>query len=1489
MGNRGKLQEPEYELSGLIEEDVINDIEGLVQAISIGFIVATFLLNTGRALKAIEICKECLLYLNNEVLKKEEQLVNLITTAIYLTMFKAYSILSDYTNACAYLEKALAIRIEVGDREGEASCYGNLGTVFRSLGEYDKAKEYLEKALAIRIEIGDREGEATDYGNLGTVFQSLGEYDKAEEYHEKALAIRIEIGDRKGEATDYGNLGIVFQSLGEYDKAKEYHEKALAIRIEIEDREGEATDYGNLGTVFQSLGEYDKAKEYHEKALAIKIATGNRNGEATDYGNLGTVFASLGEYDKAKEYLEKALVIKIEIGDRAGEASSYANLGTVFRSLGEYDKAKEYQEKALAIRIEIGDRKGEASCYGNLGTVFYSLGEYDKAKEYQEKALAIRIEIGDRKGEASCYGNLGTVFASLGEYDKAKEYHEKALAIRIEIGDREGEATDYGNLGTVFQSLGEYDKAKEYLEKALAIRIEIEDREGEATDYGNLGTVFQSLGEYDKAEEYHEKALAIRIEIGDREGEATDYGNLGIVFQSLGEYDKAKEYHEKALAIRIKIGDREGEATNYGNLGTVFASLGEYDKAKEYLEKALVIKIEIADRAGEASSYANLGTVFRSLGEYKNAKEYLEKALAIRIEIGDRRGEASSYANLGTVFRSLGEYDKAKEYQEKALAIRIEIGDRKGEASCYGNLGNVFYSLGEYDKAKEYHEKALAIRIEIGDRKGEASCYGNLGNVFHSLGEYDKAKEYHQKALAISIEIGDREGEASSYGNLGNVFHSLGEYDKAKEYLEKALAIRIEIGNREGEASSYGNLGTVLQSLGEYIMAEGYISTALSISKDIGHRDQEFQLLCNLALLKLFQGNDEEMLSYLLQSINKSENLRGFLKDNDQFKISFSDVQNSPFRLLSAFFCLTGNPNNALYVEELARGRALADLMATQYSVESEISANPQSWIGIENIIKKESNCVCLYISYFDQDVFLWILKTSGVIRFRRITVNENIVGAGLVGNLADFFDKNFRSFGILPEESCEDRSLNVIEPKLKSFQEESLGALRLVEEDDEEIENCESSLSLCYKLLIASVADLLDEPEIIIVPNRSLNQVPFAALSDEGGKYLSATFRIRIVPSLTTLKLIQDSPADYHSQTGALIVGDPVVGRVRYMGRVENFKPLPCARKEAEMIGELLSVQPLLGQCATKQAVLERLHSGSLIHFAAHGNAERGEIALSPPGLTKSIPQEKDYLLTMSDISQVRLRAKLVVLSCCHSGRGQIRAEGVVGIARAFLGSGVRSVLVALWAIEDRATEQLMHRFYEHLVRGESASESLQEAMKWMRNNGFAKVSEWAPFMLIGDNVTFKFEKENRQKHITWFIAPSPQTVNRNKPGPFPVSDPGAGHVHSPEKLKTSTTRTELCTRKDTTPALRPESFTPSHAAVVNQCTSERLVVGLQTGLASTSAQLKVTRTTNGTRTVVSPWPNILTKGATIPSTTCQYLLLSKLLDRPPKDEGRR
>ena len=657
------------------------------------------------------------------------------------------------------------------------------------------------------------------------------------------------------------------------------------------------------------------------------------------------------------------------------------------------------------------------------------------------------------------------------------------------------------------------------------------------------------------------------------------------------------------------------------------------------------------------------------------------------------------------MFRSVGNYAKAKECHEKALAIRKEIGDKGGEGSSYGYLGGVFYSLGYYAEAEEYLQRSLAIRKEIGDKNGEARDYTNLGVVFKSVGKYIKAEEFLQKGLAVTIEIGEKYGEAGAYGNLGTVSISLGDYPKAEEYLQKSLAIRKEIGDKEGEATDYTNLGVVFRSRGEYAKAKECHRKALVVSDEIG--STELQFGCHLCLTwdtLLLKGNMNEAVSNLLLSIQKCEKMRGFLADEDQFKISFLDEHVFPYYLLSALFCYNENPNEALYVVELGRARALADIMSSQYSVEKQISVNPQSWVGIEKVMKKQGNCTCLYVSYHQETIFVWILNSNGKIIFRRINVNDCFSNKDSERSVDEVFDDiSLRNFPILPQEPCEDRSLfplNASHSTCESPQEDSLAASRLLEEDGDEEQHPEPpSLAQCHTVIIAPVVDLLEEPEIVFVPDRVLYKIPFTALKDESGKYLSETFRIRVVPSLTTLKLIQDSPADYHSQTGALIVGDPDVGRVHYKGYVEKLCPLPCAKDEAEMIRRLVpGAQLLLGEEATKQAVLERIQSVSLIHFAAHGNAERGEIALAPLRPVHRIPQEEDYLLTMAEISQVRLRAKLVVLSCCHSANGQIRAEGVVGIARAFLGSGARSVLVALWAIQDKATEQFMSRFYEHL-----------------------------------------------------------------------------------------------------------------------------------------------------------------------------------------------
>ena len=736
-----------------------------------------------------------------------------------------------------------------------------------------------------------------------------------------------------------------------------------------------------------------------------------------------------------------------------------------------------------------------------------------------------------------------------------------------------------------------------------------------------------------------------------------------------------------------------------------------------------------------------LAALYRRQLKYEKAKELLEKALRIKQETGNRDDEAACYSNLGAHFHHLGQYHNFKKCVEKALEIRKEIGDKMGIAECYGLLGLVFEALGQYNKAMEYIDKSLLMRTEIGDRKGEATDYIYKGKVCYSVGKYAEGKNFAQTALEIQKEIGDRGGECASYHSFAVFFCHKDQYAKAVQYLRESLLIAKETGNKGAETFCYLNLGNAYANLGEYAEAKENIEKALKISKETGDIEKQLAGHHHLGWIMMFEGNTEESISNLFSSIQHCEDLRSFLGDHDPHKVSLLDKHFPPYQTLSKVFCERADYVKALYVLELGRARALTELMSTQYFAGKQITMDPQSWMGIEGIIKKGSNFTCLYISYFKLDIYLWILNQKQSVHFRHINKNETVSTIGPVENLNAFLrNPPVRGCQKLRQGHCEDRSMFPLIARSSSLQaqEDRVAALRLVELDEDDQEQEPSpTLELLYKIFIAPVTDLLDEPEILIVPDRSLYKIPFAALKDENGKYLSENFRIRIVPSLTTLKLIQERPATQFNDRSVLIVGDPDVSYVR-----PRLSQLSFARKEAKMIAEWLGVQPLLGYQATKQAVLEAMHSASLIHFAAHGDAERGEIVLAPVRPVNRTLNQDDFVLTTADVSEVKLTAKLVVLSCCHSARGQIRAEGVVGIARAFLGSGALSVLVALWAIEDEATEQFMGRFYEHLVRGESASESLHQAMKWMRENGFPEVRQWAPFMLIGDNVTFDFGK---------------------------------------------------------------------------------------------------------------------------------------------------
>ena len=113
-----------------------------------------------------------------------------------------------------------------------------------------------------------------------------------------------------------------------------------------------------------------------------------------------------------------------------------------------------------------------------------------------------------------------------------------------------------------------------------------------------------------------------------------------------------------------------------------------------------------------------------------------------------------------------------------------------------------------------------------------------------------------------------------------------------------------------------------------------------------------------------------------------------------------------------------------------------------------------------------------------------------------------------------------------------------------------------------------------------------------------------------------------------------------------------------------------------------------------------------------------------------------KDNHLTARDVEDIKLDADLVVLSACHTARGEINSEGVLGLARAFQTAGARSVVTALWAITDKATKYFMEHFYGNLRQGRPVADAIHATQVTMQASAtFSDVVKWGSFKVFGAN----------------------------------------------------------------------------------------------------------------------------------------------------------
>jgi CHAT domain-containing protein len=282
---------------------------------------------------------------------------------------------------------------------------------------------------------------------------------------------------------------------------------------------------------------------------------------------------------------------------------------------------------------------------------------------------------------------------------------------------------------------------------------------------------------------------------------------------------------------------------------------------------------------------------------------------------------------------------------------------------------------------------------------------------------------------------------------------------------------------------------------------------------------------------------------------------------------------------------------------------------------------------------------------------------------------------------------------------------------------------------------------------------------QLLISPDGQLTLLPFAALVDEQNRYAVERYEISYLTSGRDLLRLQ---ARVTSRSAPVILANPdfAAGEVAGSRGLDlkdvRFRALPASEAEAREIGHLLPDARLLVGTRATEAALDELAGPRVLHLATHGFFVEGEVQANGPaepahgfeGLLRSgialaganrkdVPSPQDGLVTALEFASLDLwGTKLVVLSACETGLGEVRAgEGVYGLRRAMVLAGSETQVMSLWKIDDHVTAGLMVAYYKQLLAGAGRAEAMRHVqLELLKDPKRGHPAYWASFIVSGD-----------------------------------------------------------------------------------------------------------------------------------------------------------
>jgi len=815
-----------------------------------------------------------------------------------------------------------------------------------------------------------------------------------------------------------------------------------------------------------------------------------------------------------------------------------------------------------------------------------------------------------------------------------------------------------------------------------------------------------------------------------------------------------EEQARAALRIYRRIqGNGVRAAVALDDLARCFYARSRFDRAAELeLEAMALVEERCPGSALLPRILDPLGMAVLKRGEITEARAFFSRELAL-LEVLDPTGAEAGRAcnHLGLAAKALGDYQTAHAWYLRALEIfRTCRPDGVEVAGMLNNLGNLAMLQDDLQGALRYHEQAYALRNRLHPGGMDvAASLNNLGLVERQLGHLEAARRHLERALEIkrrrvpgSLTLSNTLLElgmvAVAQGHLAEAGRLYGECREIRERIAPGTTAVADVLFLEGVvARERGELRETELLWREAISRVEKVRERLGLSEDARSRFGAQYYLFYGALSRLLVRLGRAGEGFELMEQARCRAMRAMLQGANSIPAgvpgrlwtSYREVLRRIDRLNDDLALRTrssgGTADEAGRIEELRR------LEATRRQMEGEILATAPRLGGLLRVTAPTLDEVR---SSLEPGTLLlsWVVGEIDTTLF--------VVGSAADGN------GELRTFRI-------QGNLEEIERRVGILNAFIARGLRTTVIDRALIVQARTLFDL---LLGPVMADVAAARRLVLVPDGPLRRAPFAALVPPGGelRFLGTWKPLCVNPSAATFLALKARRRGTPPETERVLVafGDPVYPRNSATVQRLGLSPLSASRHEVERIAAVFGKRATvhLGREASEDRIRRMRGPVRYLHLAVHANADtrfplRSALYLSMTGGREAPPGNDGILHAWEIMDELRLETEVVTLSGCSTGSGErIAGEGVLGLARAFQYAGASTVVASQWPVGDRATAELMTRFYAGLREGLSTAEALQAAQRELAGapvhleNGELLDARhpfhWAAFQVNGD-----------------------------------------------------------------------------------------------------------------------------------------------------------